>query len=59
MVEQRGQVDAESVTALREQDWSDEQIVETIAQVALNPFTNYINIALDVPVDFPEIPFRG
>ena len=59
VVEQRGQVDAESVTALREQGWSDEQIVETIAQVALNLFTNYINIALDVPVDFPEIPFRG
>ena len=52
-------MDAQRVQSLREQGWSDEQIVETIAQVALNLFTNYINIALDVPVDFPEVPFRA
>lgn len=59
LVERRGDVDEQSIRTLREQGWSDEQIVETIAQVALNLFTNYINIALDVPVDFPEIPFQG
>lgn len=58
VVEQRGQVDEQSIRSLREHGWSDEQIVEAIAQVALNLFTNYINIALDVPVDFPEVPFR-
>lgn len=58
LVERRGGVDAEDIQALRGHGWSDEQIVETIAQVALNLFTNYINIALDVPVDFPEVPFR-
>ena len=59
LVEHRGEVDAQRVQSLREQGWSDEQIVETIAQVALNLFTNYINIALDVPVDFPEVPFQA
>ncbi|MBL5972409.1 MAG: carboxymuconolactone decarboxylase [Candidatus Leucobacter sulfamidivorax] len=59
LVEHRGQVDAQSVEALRAHGWSDEQIVETVAQVALNLFTNYINIALDVPVDFPEVAFQG
>lgn len=59
LVERRGDVDAQSVQTLRDHGWSDEQIVETIAQVALNLFTNYINIALDVPVDFPEVPFQG
>lgn len=59
LVEHRGEVDAERIQSLREQGWSDEQIVETIAQVALNLFTNYINISLDVPVDFPEVPFRA
>ena len=36
-----------------ENGWNNEQIVETIAQVALNLFTSYINIALAVPIDFP------
>jgi hypothetical protein len=26
--------------------------------VALNLFTNYVNIALDVPVDFPAVALR-
>ena len=59
LVEHRGQVNAQRVEDLRAQGWSDEQIVETIAQVALNLFTNYINISLEVPVDFPEVPFRA
>ncbi len=59
LVEQRGQVAAEAVEAVRAHGWSDEQIVETIGQVALNLFTNYVNVALDVPVDFPAVPFRS
>ena len=59
LVEQRGDVDGQSIERLRELGWSDGQIVETIAQVALNLFTNYINIALDVPVDFPEVPLTA
>lgn len=47
------------VRRLREHGWSDEQIVETIAQVALNLFTNYINNVLDVDVDFTEVPFQS
>ena len=44
------------IVALRAFD--DGQIVEIIAHVALNLFTNYVNIALDVPVDFPRVNFR-
>ena len=58
LVEVRGQVSAEWVQRLREHGWSDEEIVETIGQVALNLFTNYVNIALDVPVDFPRVALR-
>lgn len=54
----RGQVTSADVDALRAHGWSDEQIVETIGQVALNLFTNYVNIALDVPIDFPTVPLR-
>ncbi len=58
LVNERGQVAAADVEVLREHGWNDEQIVETIAQVALNLFTNYVNIALDVPIDFPSVSLR-
>lgn len=58
LVEERGQVTAADVQALRDQGWTDEHIVETIGQVALNLFTNYINVALAVPVDFPAVALR-
>ena len=46
------------IEALRAAGFDDGQIVEIIAHVALNLFTNYVNIALDVPVDFPSVKFR-
>jgi uncharacterized peroxidase-related enzyme len=59
LVENRGQVSAADVQDLRNQGLNDAEIVEVIGQVALNLFTNYINIALDVPVDFPEVALRA
>ncbi|GAA1506420.1 carboxymuconolactone decarboxylase family protein [Nocardioides humi] len=58
LVENRGQVTADEVAAVRDQGWNDEEIVEAIGQVALNLFTNYVNVALGVPVDFPSVPLR-
>ena len=58
LVDKRGQVSDSDVQALRAVGFSEGQIVEIIAHVALSLFTNYINIALDVPVDFPAIRFR-
>lgn len=58
LVEERGQVSDADVTGLRTAGFSDEQIVEIIAHVALNLFTNYVNVALDVPVDFPAVKLR-
>lgn len=55
VVEQRAQVTDADVAGLREHGFGDEQIVEIIAHVALNLYTNYINVALDVPVDFPRV----
>jgi alkylhydroperoxidase family enzyme len=53
LIEHQGQLAAADIEALRAADFDDGQIVEIIAHVALNLFTNYVNIALDVPVDFP------
>lgn len=55
VVDARGQVSAADVQALRAAGFDDGQVVEVIAHVALNLFTNYVNIALDVPVDFPRV----
>lgn len=55
VVDQRGQVDAGDVQALRSAGFDDGAIVEILAHVALNLFTNYVNVAFDVPVDFPGV----
>jgi AhpD family alkylhydroperoxidase len=58
LVELRGQIPASDVEALRSHGVTDEQIVEIVGQVALNLFTNYLNVALEVPVDFPTVALR-
>ncbi|WP_206244859.1 carboxymuconolactone decarboxylase family protein [Novosphingobium terrae] len=55
MVRDRAAVSADDVAALKAAGFDDEGVVEIIAHIALNLFTNYINVALDVPVDFPEV----
>ena len=55
LVETRGQVTDTDMRALRGAGYDDQDIVEIIAHVALNLFTNYINVALAVSVDFPGV----
>ena len=58
VVAQRAQVSDADVAQLHEVGFGDEQVVELLAHVALNVYTNYINVALDVPVDFPRIALK-
>ncbi|WP_295363401.1 peroxidase-related enzyme [Arenimonas sp.] len=58
VVERRAAVDASDVQALRNAGFDDEAIVELLAHIALNLFTNYVNVSLDVPVDFPKVALR-
>jgi uncharacterized peroxidase-related enzyme len=58
VVEQRAQLRQEDIAPLRLAGFDDETIVEILAHVALNLFTNYINVALQVPVDFPAVKLR-
>lgn len=55
LVVDRGQVSDADVQDIREAGFDDEEIVEILAHVALNLFTNYVNVALAVPVDFPAV----
>lgn len=58
LVESRGQVSEADVQAVREAGFDDGQIVELLAHVCLNLFTNYVNVAFAVPVDFPSVALR-
>ncbi|MBO1015817.1 carboxymuconolactone decarboxylase family protein [Achromobacter sp. SD115] len=58
LVEARGQVSEADVQAVRAAGYSDQEIVEILAHVALNLFTNYVNVAFAVPVDFPGVKLR-
>lgn len=49
----RGRVTADSIEAVRRAGYTDGEIVEIIAHVALNTLTNYVNVVLATEVDFP------
>jgi uncharacterized peroxidase-related enzyme len=55
VVNNRAQISDEEVANLRSVGYTDEEIVEILAHVALNLFTNYVNVAFKVPVDFPSV----
>lgn len=58
VVERRADIGDADIAALHEAGFDDEAIVELLAHVALNLFTNYVNVAFDVPLDFPKVTLR-
>jgi alkylhydroperoxidase family enzyme len=50
-----GSVSALEVQNLREVGYSDEEIVEIIALIALNIFRNYFNLIAGTDPDFPPV----
>jgi uncharacterized peroxidase-related enzyme len=59
VVRQRAQIEVADVDALRQAGFTDEQVMEIMAHIALNLFTNYVNVAFAVPVDFPHVKLRA
>lgn len=59
VVRDRAAVTDADVAALKAAGFGDEGVVEIIAHVALNLFTNYVNVALNVPVDFPAVQLKS
>jgi uncharacterized peroxidase-related enzyme len=59
VVRQRARIESADVDALRDAGFSDEQVMEIMAHIALNLFTNYVNVAFAVPVDFPHVKLRA
>jgi len=56
VVEKRGRVSDQDVQALKSAGYSDGEITEIVANVALNLFTNYFNHVTDPVIDFPVAP---
>jgi uncharacterized peroxidase-related enzyme len=55
VVARRGWVDDADVDRLRDAGYGDAELVEIIATVAINIFTNYFNHAARTEVDFPRV----
>jgi len=58
IIAKRGLTTEADVDAVRNAGFSDAEIAEIIAHVALNVFTNYFNNTAGVEVDFPKIELR-
>ena len=54
----QGRATQSDVDAVRGAGFTDGEIAEIIAHVALNIFTNYFNNTAGVEVDFPKIALR-
>jgi uncharacterized peroxidase-related enzyme len=55
VVTERGQVSDTALAAVRAAGFEDAEIVEIVANVALNVFSNYINHVAQTVVDFPPV----
>lgn len=51
----RGAIRPDDLEAVRAAGYGDAEILEIIGHVAVNTFTNYVNLALDTEIDFPQI----
>lgn len=51
----RGHIDDATLAAARMAGLGDAEIVEVVAHVALNVFTNYLNNVAETKIDFPEV----
>jgi len=59
VVESRGRVTQDDLSAVRQAGFSDAQIVEIIGVVALNIFTNYTNNVAATEIDFPKVELKA
>jgi AhpD family alkylhydroperoxidase len=55
IVNARGQISDDALATARRAGVTDTEIVEIVAHVALNVFTNYLNNVAQTTIDFPEV----
>ena len=57
VLDTKGQITEADLASVRSADFSEGEVAEFIAHVALNVFTNYFNVATDVDIDFPKVSY--
>ncbi len=57
MLDTKGEISEADLATARSAGFSEREIAEIIAHVALNVFTNYFNVATDVDIDFPKVSY--
>ncbi|MBI1363549.1 MAG: carboxymuconolactone decarboxylase family protein [Proteobacteria bacterium] len=55
VIDNRGHVADSDVDTIRQAGFTDEELVEIVAHVALNTFTNYFNEVFKTDIDFPVV----
>jgi uncharacterized peroxidase-related enzyme len=55
IVANRGRLDESDLVAARGVGLTDPEILEVVTNVALNLFTNYLNLVADTEIDFPVV----
>ena len=58
IVRDRGHVSAAEIQAVRDAGFTDAQLVEIVAVIAENVFTNLLNVLADTDIDFPIVHVR-
>jgi uncharacterized peroxidase-related enzyme len=58
VVRERGHVSEEDLRAVRSAGYDDAQVIEIVLHVALNTWTNYINMVGNTEIDFPVVAAR-
>ncbi len=58
VVHARGRVSDEDLRAVRAAGYDDAQIIEIVQHVALNIWTNYVNLVAQTEIDFPVVTAR-
>lgn len=58
VAQERGQVSDAAIRAVKVAGYSDGEVMEIVAHVALNILTNYVNKVAQTEIDFPEVEMR-
>lgn len=58
LTQERGRVSEADLAAVRLAGYSDAQLIEIVQHVALNTWTNYLNVAFATDIDFPVVEVR-
>ena len=58
VVQARGRVNDDDVRAVKAAGYDDAQVIEIVQHVALNIWTNYVNLVAETEIDFPVVTAR-